>query len=235
MKNIKLKSLVISCLIILLFCSCSPTINVQVDSKENVSLEFSSALGDTVIETLYSLTGVDSATSLFDEKAVSENFKNAGLPLDSVKTEKDNLTAKTKFVSIEEMSKSLPDIIDYSNEKYLIVTFSPEKLQSFVEILPEETVGYIDLLCAPIFTFEELSTEEYGEVLSAIYGKKVAEETLGSNFVINFSVLNNYKITNLQVSIPNAQKTISGNKAKITIPLADFLCNLEESQIRIDF
>ena len=44
MKNIKLKSLVISCLIILLFCSCSPTINVQVDSKENVSLEFSSVI-----------------------------------------------------------------------------------------------------------------------------------------------------------------------------------------------
>lgn len=215
--------------------ACSPSLTVNISSVEEVAVEFSSGMGDTIKETMYSVTGTDGQSPLFNKNAVSKNFEVSGFPLESVEVDDNNLWVKTKATSFEEVEKFASGLIENLTSTSVTMSLNPKKIQNMIEILPEETVGFLDLLCAPIFTMEELTSEEYYEVLSAIYGKTLAEEALNSNFTIEFSVPKNKVIKTIDVKIPYSKTVKNQNKARITIPLTEFLCNLGESKISISW
>lgn len=216
-----------------LFCGCNPTLSINIASTDAVSLDFYSGLGESVEETIYAITGTDAQTPLFDKEAVTKNLEATGFSVKSIELDDNNLFLETNPMSMYKMQDITSGLIEDITTNYVTISLTPEKFQEFVSILPEETVGYLDLLCAPILTNEELTTADYYEVLSAIYGKTLAQEALESNFVINISVPNDKEIIDMGVDIPNAKSMIRNNKAKIIVPLADFLCNLEESVIII--
>lgn len=234
MKNIK-SQIILLITLVSVFClfSCSPSLSVKIASIDKVSVDFSSGLGDNLVQTLYSITDTDSQSPLFNKTAVFENLESAGFSVESVIVDNNNLSLKTKPVALEKIVGSTSGLIEEVTSNSVKFSLTPEKFQDFVSVLPEETIGYLDLLCAPILTNEELSPDDYSEVLAAIYGKKIAQETLDSNFVIEFSVPENSNIKEIKVKIPNSKTVTNKNKARITVPLADFLCNLEESQISI--
>ena len=234
MKNKITQNILVALLgIICLLVGCSPSLNVNISSSEAVTIEFSSGLGENLVQTLYSITEADSQSPLFNKNAVAENLELSGFPVDSVSVDNNDLFVKTKPTSLQSIAKNTSGLIEEVTNNSVTISLTPEKFQEFVTILPEETVGYLDLLCAPIFTNEELTTEDYYEVLSAIYGKTLAQEALESEFVINVSVPSNEEIIDIKVDIPNAKAMIKNNSAKIVVPLADFLCNLRESMIII--
>lgn len=216
-----------------LFCGCNPTLSVNIASTDAVSLEFYSGLGESVEETVSAITGTDAQTPLFDKEAVSQNLEATGFSVKSVEVYDNNLFLETNPMSMYKIQSITSGLIEEITSNSVTISLTPEKFQEFVTVLPEETVGYLDLLCAPIFTNEELTTEDYYEVLSAIYGKTLAQEAMESEFVINVSVPSNEEIIDIKVDIPNAKALIKNNSAKIVVPLADFLCNLRESMIII--
>lgn len=216
-----------------LFFGCSPSLNVKVSSPEAVSIEFSSGLGENLVQTLYSITEADSQSPLFNKNAVAENLELSGFPVDSVSVDNNDLFVKTKPTSLKKIATNSSGFVEEVTSNSVTISLTPEKFQEFASILPEETVGYLDLLCAPIFTNEELTTEDYYEVLSAIYGNKLAKEAMFSTFIIEVSVPETSSIKKIDVKVPSSKTVTNKNKARITIPLADFLCNLEESSIII--
>lgn len=213
------------------FIGCSPSLAVNIATADDVTVEFSSGLGDSLVQTLYSIADVDSQNPLFNKKAVAANLEASGFAVEKISVDDNNIYLKTKSSSFENIVANSSELVEELTPSSVKISFSPEKLQSFVSVLPEETVGYLDLMCAPVLTNEELSTDDYVDVLAAIYGKKLAQETLSSNFVIEISV--GSKIKSIDVKIPNSKTVTNNNKARITIPLADFLCNLEESTVNI--
>lgn len=223
-------------LLSLLMYGCNPSLTVNITSEDSVSLEFSSGLGETVKETLYTITGVEEGSPLFDKTAVRQNLLTAGLPTEIVNIDQNNLYLKTSPVSMEEMEAVAPGIIEEFSSTYMRLSLSPERIQNFTSIFPEDTLGYIDLLCAPIFTMEELTTEEYAEVLGAIYGKTLANEAMESEFEITIRVPNDMEILDIGIAdLPYAKAKINKNSAKILVSLADFLCNLKDSTIHISW
>ena len=231
--NFKVAALAIILFLSVFLCGCSPSLRVEVKSADVMSLEFSTGFSDILEETLYSITGIDEEGTLFEEKVVTNNLEQAGFSVDSIKVVDNNLFVKTKADKAKILNDIVPDFISEKSDKSIDISISPENLQSVLAVLPEETVGYVDLLCAPIFTYEELSPEEYCEVLSAIYGNTLALEALESNFTIEILVPN--PIKKINVKLPNAVTQTEKNKVIITIPLVDFLCNLEESIISVSW
>ena len=213
------------------FMGCSPSLAVNIATTNDVSVEFSSGLGESLVQTLYSITDMDSQNPLFNKKAVAANLGAAGFTVENISVDNNNIYLKTKSSSFKDIVANSSELVEELTPSSVKLSFSSEKLQDFVSVLPEETVGYLDLLCAPVLTNEELSTDDYVDVLAAIYGKKLAQETLSSNFVIEISV--GSKIKSIDVKIPNSKTVTNNNKARITIPLADFLCNLDESTVNI--
>lgn len=230
------KSLPIIIFLSLLLFGCNPSLTVNIASEDSVSLEFSSGLGETVKETLYTITGTEEGSPLFDKNAVEMNLLTAGLPTESVIVSQNNLYMRTSPVSMKKMEAVAPGILEEFSSNYIKISLSPEKIQNFTSVFPEDTLGYIDLLCAPIFTMEELTTEDYAEVLGAIYGKTLAKEAMESEFVISIILPKDKEILDIGiVDLPYAKASIEGNRAEILVSLADFLCNLNESTIHISW
>jgi hypothetical protein len=64
------------------------------------------------------------------------------------------------------------------------IVISAETLQKFYEFCPEQFQTYIDLFMSPSFTGEEMTTEEYVDLVASVYGQELADEVLTSKLHI---------------------------------------------------
>lgn len=83
--------------------------------------------------------------------------------------------------------------------------FSREKMNAFYQSADSQIVQVLDLLLAPVFNDEEMTVEEYLEVIASFYGDSVAQELATSKVKV--------------VSKSNSVKTN-------TYSLAEILCGL---------
>ena len=66
----------------------------------------------------------------------------------------------------------------------LSATLSPQNLKKFYDSTDSQTVQFLDMLLSPVFNDEQMSQEEYIEVLASFYGEEIAEEIKTSSFRI---------------------------------------------------
>lgn len=90
--------------------------------------------------------------------------------------------------------------------------FSRETLLAFYNSADAQIVQFLDLLLAPVFNDEEMSVDEYLEVIAAFYGDSVAEEMAESN---------------IKVTVQNGLSSKSEKWTK-TYSLAQILCGLSD-------
>ena len=141
------------------------------------------------------------------------------------------LKVRAKFATVTDRNNNNFPLLSRT-ENSLSLTISPETMAELVGFLPEDTKDYIDLLMAPIFTGEELSPEEYVDVIRGLYGPSVAENLLSS--IINISFIAEKNITDIEL-FPEDLGVISkqGKKASFQIPLHKILSNSKKSEICI--
>ena len=63
-----------------------------------------------------------------------------------------------------------------NNGKNVEIEFSRNNLLKMYDNMPSIMRSYIDLFMAPVFTEEEMSNEEYLELISSVYGQILADE-----------------------------------------------------------
>ena len=123
----------------------------------------------------------------------------------------------------------LKDVIAYDKKgRKAVLRISPENIASFLEMLPQESRDFIDMLMAPLFTGDNIPPAEYEELIGAAYGKKIAAELRSAEFVLTVDVP--YTIPTARIS-PVGTVTVqtrSGNtsRASIRIPLLELLCTV---------
>ena len=83
------------------------------------------------------------------------------------------------------------------------IVLSAKELCSLYELLPDTVQQYIDLFMAPVFVGDEMSSEEYEQLLSSVYGADFANEI---------------KKAKIFVQVEKA-----GTKKEKSLPLIDFL------------
>lgn len=222
----------------LIITSCSPAIKITISETDDVSFSFSSNMTSTTESLIHTLGGTASSTDLFNSEAIKNNFNSIGITVSSV------IIAKNSNVIINAGPDNINNIaidntnpftfLKKDNQTILSFIFSPDFFQSLLNTMPEETIMYTELLMAPILTGEQTTSEDYKELISAVYGKTIATEMSNSVLTLNFSVPNNIKNIILP-EISGIKSSISNETCSISIPLIEFLSLTTESECRIIF
>lgn len=213
----------------LIFCGCPANLKIIANPDKTFSLEFNSIFGEKLVCALEDLSQISSQFSensqniASGEQNQSQNFDLSQI-IDTKKIENElNLRYFSQSqVKIQKKSEKTYDFIADAKIKN-IAKFPKECLSQ--KKLPDEKTRIVfplgaeslrtallhdegmlktfaDILMAPLVTGEEMSAEEYKDLLSEIYGEAVASELLSEKFKIEF-VCPDGKILSQEIPVAN--------------------------------
>lgn len=178
MKNIYKNLLVaLFCSVILFLTSCKSQIKITF-SKNACTVKYSTKLGKALFDTFYAFAGETESERIFDTEQFKQIFSEGGLKnvsaeskvIDEISIQGDIDGNNGDFISGSSIIKSS------NNGKNVEIEFSRNNLLKMYDNMPSIMRSYIDLFMAPVFTEEEMSNEEYLELISSVYGQILAEE-----------------------------------------------------------
>ena len=188
----KLMSLLFLTSVFFLFASCTSEVTLTLQKDDSLDIRFEGGAGEAFAKMINSAAGMsgadasgasDSSSSepLIDADAVSFELAKAGFS--NVKVEQK----KGGAVAISMSDKNLSSYIFTSKilkaEKgRLVPSLSRKSLEDFYAASDEQTRMILDLFLAPVFNNEEMSEEEYLEMVGAFYGDAASKE-VGLSFV----------------------------------------------------
>ena len=178
MKNIYKNLLVaLFCSVILFLTSCKSQIKITF-SKNACTVKYSTKLGKALFDTFYAFAGETESEKIFDTEQFKKIFSEGGLKnvsaeskvIDEISIQGDIDGNNGDFISGSSIIKSS------NNGKNVEIEFSRNNLLKMYDNMPSIMRSYIDLFMAPVFTEEEMSNEEYLELISSVYGQILADE-----------------------------------------------------------
>lgn len=178
MKNIYKNLLVaLFCSVILFLTSCKSQIKITF-SKNACTVKYSTKLGKALFDTFYAFAGETESEKIFDTEQFKQIFSEGGLKnvsaeskvIDEISIQGDIDGNNGDFISGASIIKSS------NNGKNVEIEFSRNNLLKMYDNMPSIMRSYIDLFMAPVFTEEEMSNEEYLELISSVYGQILADE-----------------------------------------------------------
>lgn len=242
------KNFIIGVVLVLLLTSCSPSLRVSVEEDGEINYSFSATLKDVVADTVRSFTGASETESIFNGQQIENSLIESGLndvsvelpDLLSVKISGNLEAPDEKDSQFVDRLPTVPGAIKLSNGKQgqdnvrtLELSLSEKTMNQVLASLPIETAEYVELLSAPIFTGEKISSLEYVELIGAIYGATVAK-ALEESFV-TVEVFLPWKVHKAEALFSNCETKISGASVEFVIPFADFLTQSQEVAFIIQY
>lgn len=176
MKNI-IKMMILLFLSIFLF-SCDAKVNLIYDGTK-ISLQFN-AIAEKGFEKL--LNSFDSENQNYiDTNEIISSLEKSGY-----RNVKANLQDNKELsISLEDMNKILISTqILKMEDGFIKEDFSVNALKSFYNSSDEQILQFLDLLLAPVFNDEKMSTSEYLEIIASFYGQELADELKESKLIV---------------------------------------------------
>ena len=191
-----------ACLSAVLFAACTTEINITAKENDKIEVSFKGAAGKAFADLISSADG-ESAGVEFDLKQISYELAKNGFTNVQVNS-KTGSDLDIKMSDFEKKSTLFTSQILSLQKGNLKALLSPQQLKNFYNQSDENIVQFLDLLLAPVFNDEVMTSEEYLETIASFYGDAVASEISQTNFKIT--------LTNLD-----------GSQTIKIIPLADLL------------
>ncbi|MBP5588067.1 MAG: hypothetical protein J6X37_05010 [Treponema sp.] len=208
-KNRKFFIFILAPLCALFFTGCPVNIVIQNTAEENVMYFITTSAGKEIKKAFLPPDKLkkQNETLLFDSIEIEKALLKSGFTSASALTHNDMEKGEENLTIKAYTSKKTFDFIKYTHSKdgfikSVSVTLSPEILQDLITNQNSIIQKYADLLMAPCFTGEELTKEEYIEVLSSLYGEKLAEELTQGYLSIRVPLRNSEKKGLPGVKIP---------------------------------
>ena len=176
--------------LLVLCAGCTSEITLELKKDGSVDVEFLGSAGNAFAALIQSASGMtlsdatsSSASVTFDTKEIEYEMGSNGFSkVKAVSKKGTDLT-----VSMTDKNKKSAmfssGIVSVENGK-LSAQLSPQTLVKFYNSADSQTVQFLDMLLSPIFNDEQMSQEEYLEVIEAFYGEDIAEEMKASKFRI---------------------------------------------------
>ena len=218
-----LAALAAGCLLLQVSCSPAVVVAVRPDSSGTASVSTDmSPTAENLVRRFSSGDG-DSTSGMYDREQISVALAQAGFRVDTL-----TFPTRTAFalgVSFANL-KGFPanSVSVQSSPRSVRATLSRESLAAAVGLMPAGTRDYLDLLMAPVFTGESMTSSEYEEIIGAAYGKTLAAELKRSVFTLTIRCP--AAVVSAR-SDGSAQPVVNGNSAIFTLPLSTLL-TLEE-------
>ena len=213
-KNVILVS--IFSFLLFLLCSCKTELKISVLPSGKIAVEYCAVPGKAFSETILAISGEEIYSDepiVFNANQIKTSVDQTGLEeVDVSGVKNSTLDIKGIIPSDKTDIFSKSGIIKYgTTAKDVEIVISVENLQKFYELCPEQFQNYIDLFMSPAFTGEEMTTEEYVDLVASVYGQELADEVLTSKLKITLQ--NNDKKVIKEISLLD----ILNNSASILI------------------
>lgn len=154
--------------------SCDSSITVTSMGKDKAQVDFGSAFSKVFIDTFGTVSGSASDSLPLNSEGTKAILTNAGLKSVYARTSGRTLTASGIY---DKASSALSESgIIKSTEKSLSLTVGPDQFKSLYSLLDEEGQSYFDLLMIPCLIDDEMSCEEYTELVASMYGNSFATD-----------------------------------------------------------
>lgn len=198
----KIFILAFSFVIFFTLSSCSAKINLRVQKDGSVDVSFNGGAGAAFTKMILAATGGEESFNI--DEIATELSKNGF----------SDVTASSKGISevilnFKDRRKSSflfgAGILEMKNNQ-LLLNLNRQSLKAFYESADENLQMILDLFLAPVFNDEQMSQEEYLEMLGTFYGSAAAKEVQESK--VEFVIQN-----------PN------GEKINYSYSLAQILCS----------
>lgn len=175
------------------FCGCPLKVTVECEKNDCLSVYFSSQLGEAFVESLAQIQQIsckndENSPNLNDISKKIQNelnskyFKNV-----AVNFGKSQLTATAQVPNAKALPKEFINIQKAANgKKTFALTLSPQSLAASVLQENSAAKSLADILMAPLLSGEEMSLQEYKDLLSEIYGPRLTSEILSGDLAVEF-------------------------------------------------
>lgn len=222
----------------LLSCSPRATITVPADSTAPTGALFGTAFTPASEALIRKLTGLGTAgagaaggasaasVSIFDAPGITASLKATGLSVQSVTVDGASLAVSALVAKPETLLAG--SVAVNPGDKTFKATVDRKAVNAAIGLMPASTRDYLDLLMAPVFTGEAMTTSEYRELIGAAYGKTIAGELDAARFTLTVKTPGPVKNAKIDASAPGsngASGTVktAGSEAVFTIPLITLL------------
>lgn len=217
-------------------CSSSIELTANPDKSSDVKIDIN--MGQILYNTIKS--AINGISSLSDEDETQElelfneaDIKEAVSQGDFTNT-KVTVPSKTSFIIegtfpsplkqtsvLNDNGIKIANFINCQN-KTLTLILSPETIKEFIKTLPEENQSFADIFMAPVFTGEQMSSQEYIDLIESVYGKELAQELENASIKVTLCCPKGCKIAKSSLSKTDISKT-SETKVTFSMALCDFL------------
>lgn len=188
---------------LLFFISCTTEVTLTLKADDSLAIRFEGGAGEAFTKMISSASGL-AGDSLVDPDSVSFELAKAGFA--DVKVEEKAGAAVT--ISMSDKTKSsyiFSSGILKAEKGKLKAAITRKSLEDFYNNADEQTRMTLDLFLAPVFNNENMSEEEYLEMLGSFYGEAAAKEVSQSLVKINLI-------------------SKDGSKETLTYPLTQVFC-----------
>lgn len=159
---------------ILIFASCENELKIcKNDSGINFNYKINSS--EAFLNFFSALSNSDEPNTIFDAEIISNLFTQANFENINAESDGKNLLVSGKLSQNAQDPFSKSGMISLAQKK-LSISLNKTNLLEFYNNLPEDLQTSLDLFMSPSFTGEEMTNEEYIELVSEVYGQELADE-----------------------------------------------------------
>ena len=229
--------------------SCAPSASIIVNQNNSIEISAKNTASQELNSIAKNMTksnsNGNSPEAVFSQKEIQNLLKEIGINSNEIKIENaiDFSVEKVKISekqiqNDEDLSNSF-SVSKISDTNIFKLTLDPDYIFGKADE-NEDLQDILEMLMAPVYTREDLSSDEYIECIASFYGKKTATKFKNSNFVIEIqfpSKIKSYSISKEEHSFNKVNATIKSdeNKATIIIPIYKFLCKDEPTSFTIEY
>lgn len=208
--------------VVLLFIACSPAVVISIKPDASGTASFTAEINPTsenLVQRFSGNGGASASSPIFDRDKIVGSLARAGVKVDSLTfPTRTGIALDLSFLKLDGLLNQA--IVVRKDTKSMEITLSRESVNEAINLMPDDTRDYLDLLMAPIFTGEEMDPREYEELIGAAYGKTLAEELKKSVFTLTVNCPQN--VSHASVGTEGLART-QGKAATFTIPLSTLL------------
>lgn len=203
-------SIIIS-LLALLFISCQTEVTLTLQKDDSVDIRFDGGAGAAFAKMISSAAGVGNQNApsnemLIDTYAVSYELAKAGFSNVNV-NQKQGGAVSIAMSDKTQTSYIFSSKIVKAEKGRLIAAITRKSLEDFYNSSDEQTRMILDLFLAPVFNNEEMTEDEYLEMVGSFYGENAANEVAESLVKINLI-------------------SKDGTKETLNIPFTQLMCGI---------
>lgn len=196
----------------LIFTSCPADINCKIENND-VKIKFYTKAGNELVNLINSFSDSSNFSNdedsfqLFNSDEIKTGLEMSGLKNVSVKTIDSKTLDATFTVQGDSKIPGLTDLVRINkneaskNAKGKTEFVLTQKIIQDIYNLSDRNIQrYCDMLIAPVITGDEMTSDEYKDLISSVYGSKLSDELLSGNFTINVTSVDQKKTVQIPVS-----------------------------------